>query len=83
VFGPTHSGNGYATEASRALLDLAFGPLDWHRVVARIEARNTASAAVLERLGMRREAYLRENEWFKGGWSNEADYAVLASEWLN
>ena len=80
-FHPSYRGNGYATEAARALLDLAFGPLGWHRVIARIDARNTASAAVLERLGMRREAYLRENEWFKGEWGDEIDYAVLASEW--
>ena len=81
VFNPDHQGHGYATEAARALLDLAFDGLGLHRVVARIDARNDASAAVLRRLGLRQEAYLRENEWFKGEWTDEIDFAILESEW--
>ena len=46
-----------------------------------IDARNTASAAVLERLGMRREAHFVQNEWVKGEWTDEAVYAVLVHEW--
>jgi RimJ/RimL family protein N-acetyltransferase len=81
VLDPAHQGRGYATEAVAALLPLAFDDLGLHRVVARIDARNTASAGVARRLGMRREAHLVENEWFKGGWSDELDFALLASEW--
>ncbi len=40
-----------------------------------------ASARVLEKLGMRREAHLVENEWVKGEWQSELVYALLASEW--
>jgi RimJ/RimL family protein N-acetyltransferase len=78
---PAHQGKGYATEAARALLDFAFGGLGLHRVVGRLEARNTASARVLEKLGMRREAHLVENEWVKGEWQSELVYAILAREW--
>jgi RimJ/RimL family protein N-acetyltransferase len=78
---PDHQGRGYATEASRAVLDLAFGPFALHRVVGRMEARNAASARVLQRLGMRREAQLRENELVKGEWQSELVYAMLADEW--
>lgn len=74
-------GRGYAVEASRAILELAFGRLDLHRVFARLEPRNAASAAVLERLGMRREALLVENEWIKGEWQSESIYAILEREW--
>jgi RimJ/RimL family protein N-acetyltransferase len=81
VVNPEYAGRGYATEAAGALLDLAFGDLALHRVVARVDARNTASAAVVRRLGMRQEAHLRENEWFKGEWTDELDFAVLAAEW--
>jgi RimJ/RimL family protein N-acetyltransferase len=49
--------------------------------VARIDAENTASARLAERLGMRLEAHLVENEWYKGRWSDELDYAILAREW--
>ena len=38
-------------------------------------------AQVMERLGMRREAHLVQNEWVKGEWCDELDYALLADEW--
>ena len=79
---PDHAGNGYATEGCRPLLDLAFGEFGLHRVVGRIDARNAASARVLEHLGMRREAHLVENEFVKGEWQSEVVYAILAREWL-
>ena len=58
-----------------------FDGLGLHRVVARVDARNGPSLRLCERLGMRREAVLRENEWFKGEWSDEVDYALLEQEW--
>jgi RimJ/RimL family protein N-acetyltransferase len=81
IFAPGHGGQGYATEAVRALLDLAFGPLGARRVTARVDARNVRSRALLERLGVRQEAYLVENEWFKGELTSEVDYGLLAREW--
>ena len=54
-----------------------------HRVVGRLEPRNTGSARVLEKLGMRREAHLVENEWVKGEWQSELVYAILAREWID
>ena len=81
VVHPAHQGNGYATEAARPLLAFAFETLGLHRVVGRLEPRNAGSARVLEKLGMRREAHLVENEWVKGEWQSELDYALLASEW--
>ena len=76
-----HHGHGYATEAAAAVVGLAFGVLGAHRVCGRLDARNAASARVLERLGMRREAHLVQNEWVKGEWTDEAVYAVLVDEW--
>ncbi len=81
MLSPDFGGRGLASEAVRALLDVAFGVVGLHRVVARIDARNAASARLAERVGMRREAHLVENEWFKGEWTDELDYAVLAREW--
>ena len=81
IFNPAHAGHGYATEATRALVGLGFAQLGLHRIVARLDARNAASAAVARRLGMRQEAHLRESEWFKGEWTDELIFAVLASEW--
>lgn len=81
VVNPAHAGHGYATEAARAMLAMAFERLGLRRMVARVDARNPASAAVLRRIGMRQEAVLVENEWFKGAWSTEIDFAVLDREW--
>jgi len=81
VFHPDHHGRGYATEASRQLLRIAFEDVGLHRVVGRLEARNAPSARVLEKLGMRREAHLVENEWVKGEWQSEIVLAILDREW--
>jgi RimJ/RimL family protein N-acetyltransferase len=81
IFHPAHHGHGYATEASRAMLRIGFEELGLHRIVGRLDARNAGSARVLERLGMRREAHLVENEQVKGDWTDELVYAMLEREW--
>ncbi len=81
VFSPRFSGQGYATEAVHMVLHIGFEDLDLHRIFARVDARNSASARLARRLGMRQEAHLRDNEWFKGGWSDELDFALLEPEW--
>jgi RimJ/RimL family protein N-acetyltransferase len=81
VLHPDHHGKGYATEAATVLLRLGFEELDLHRIVGRCDPRNTASAHLMERLGMVREAHLRENEFIKGEWCDELIFAMLDAEW--
>jgi RimJ/RimL family protein N-acetyltransferase len=81
VLNPTYSGHGYATEAAHRLLHLAFDDLGLHRVTARVDAENQSSARLAVRLGMRQEAHLVQNEWFKGHWSDGLDFAILEDEW--
>jgi RimJ/RimL family protein N-acetyltransferase len=81
VFNPAYHGRGLATEAAGALLRLGFEGLGLHRVVARCDARNTASARVMERVGMRREALHVHYEFVKGEWVDELIYAILRTEW--
>jgi RimJ/RimL family protein N-acetyltransferase len=81
VMHPNHHGRGYATEGSQVILRLGFEALGLHRIIGRCDARNTPSARVMERLGMRREAHLVENEFIKGEWTDELDYAILDREW--
>jgi len=81
VFDPASSGHGYATEATSLVVEVAFSVLGAHRVSARLDGRNGPSARLLERLGMRREARLVENEFVKGEWTDEVVYAVLEGEW--
>jgi RimJ/RimL family protein N-acetyltransferase len=49
---PASRGNGYATEAAGAVIDHALGQLGLTEVFAEVDVGNTASAAVIERLGM-------------------------------
>jgi len=81
VFHPDFQGKGFAFEAGREMLRLGFEELGLHRIIGRCDARNTASARLMERLGMRQEAHFRENERFKGEWGDELIYAMLDREW--
>lgn len=81
VFNPSLGGRGYATEAVTMMLRLGFEELGLHRIIARIDARNEPSARLARRVGMRQEACLVENEFFKGEWTTELDFAILAAEW--
>ena len=81
TFAPAAQGHGFATEAVTALLDYLLLDRGKHRVSADCDARNTASAALLERVGMRREAHHLRSAWWKGEWTDEYVYAVLADEW--
>ncbi|WP_200954461.1 MULTISPECIES: GNAT family N-acetyltransferase [unclassified Nocardioides] len=82
VFAPEHARRGFATEAARALIDLAFGHYPLHRVMAQLDPRNTASAALCERLGMLHEAHTREDFADRDGtWGDTAVYGLLRREW--
>lgn len=81
VFHPAYHGRGLAREAAREMLRLGFDGMGFHRIIGRCDDRNGASARLMERLGMRREAHFHENEIFKGEWGGEYVYAMLAAEW--
>ena len=69
AFAPAAWGQGYATEAARAWLDLAFTELGLEEVIAVIRPENAASHRVAERLGMepagRRHAYGAEHDVYR------------------
>ncbi len=76
-----HHGRGYATDAVRALLEIAFGSLALHRVTLSVDPRNVRSIALAERTGFRREAHHRESLWTGGEWLDDVIYAMLRREW--
>lgn len=57
-------GRGYAAEACAAVLERAFLE-GTHRVYAECDPQNIRSWRLLERLGFRREAHLRQNVYFR------------------
>lgn len=80
VFGPSAGGKGLATEAATAVLEVALAHPGLHRVEAQMDARNTPSARLCERLGMTREAHLRSNWWSKGEWTDTVVYGIVEGE---
>jgi ribosomal-protein-alanine N-acetyltransferase len=78
---PSYWGQGYATEAALTLLGFGFERLELHRIWADCLADNVASSRVLEKLGMRLEGRLRDNEYFKYRWWDTLIYAILEHEW--
>ncbi len=72
-------GNGYATEAARALTELAFRSLAAERVEIRVDDLNERSYAIPERLGFEWEATLKAHERATNGeLSNTRVYALLS-----
>jgi RimJ/RimL family protein N-acetyltransferase len=81
VFAADARGRGYATEAVQALLDdVVFAIPEVHRVIAEMDARNTASAALAERLCMRREAHFVADWRCEGQWTDTVVYALLRQD---
>jgi [ribosomal protein S5]-alanine N-acetyltransferase len=87
IFHPDHHRRGYATEACRAVLEHAFQRLGAHRVIAGCCPQNLASWRLMERLGMRREAFSPKAVTLTAAadgtpiWWDQYLYAVLAEEW--
>ena len=74
-------GQGYATEAVRAVIGYGFSDLGLHRIYGMHFSRNPASGRVMEKCGMVHEAHLREHVR-KWGVFEDADIrAVLRDEW--
>jgi len=80
---PAYQGRGYATEAVRGLLDHLFIERKLHRVSAECDARNTASARLLERVGFTQEGLRRSNSWFKGEWTDDLLFGLLRRDYLS
>lgn len=80
ILDPAASGHGFATEAAIAVLNVAFDHYGLHRVFAQMDARNTASAKMAARLGMRQEAHLRQDWWSKGEWTDTLVFGMLHSD---
>jgi hypothetical protein len=71
----------YPVRSERLLLrPLAIGDAD-ALLAYRSREDVCRSVRLARRLGMRQEARLVRNEFFKGEWSTELDFAMLAEEW--
>ena len=81
ILGRAHWGKGLMAEALRSLLGYAFESLELNRIEADIDPRNVASARLLEKLGFKREGYLRERWIVADEVSDSAIYGLIKSDW--
>src|SRR6478752_9652413 len=80
TLGAAYQGLGYGSEAVTGLLDHLFADCDLHKVSAECDARNAASARLLERVGFRREGLRRAHTFIKGEWTDDLEFGVLATD---
>ncbi|MGW5777388.1 GNAT family N-acetyltransferase [Streptomyces sp. NPDC003863] len=78
---PAAVGKGLVTRAARALVDWAISVRGVHRVEWVVSSDNEPSIAVARRLGMTREAVLRESYDYRGKRHDEEIWSVLAPDW--
>lgn len=74
------TGQGLMTEAGRAVLDWAFGPINAHRVRVAAATDNHPSLGVIARLGFRFEGIARQAERVAGRWLDHAVFALLVTD---
>ena len=86
ILNPSYQRQGYASEAAAALVNQALTTGGMHRVIANCNPENTASWSLLEKIGFRREGWLRKNIFFRKDvageplWTDTFVYAILAAE---
>ena len=76
-------GHGYIHEALQALLTYAFEEMKLRRVEADVDPRNVASIKTLERLGFKREGFLRERWHVSGEIQDALFYGLLERDWIS
>ncbi|WP_086826312.1 GNAT family N-acetyltransferase [Allokutzneria sp. NRRL B-24872] len=81
TFARRHQGRGHATEAVSRVVDHLLVSQGLRRVSAECDARNTASARLLERVGFRQEGHRPEFTWLKGEWTDDLLFGLLARDW--
>ncbi|WP_256019661.1 GNAT family N-acetyltransferase [Corynebacterium sp. CCUG 65737] len=80
VLDPDHGGQGFATEAVQAVLNLGLHHYQLHRIIAQMDDRNAGSAALAKRVGMRLEAHHVQDWYSKGQWTNTLVFACLRND---
>lgn len=70
-------GNGYAPEAAKRLLELAFQDLKIERLWAKFSSKNPASGRVMEKIGMEKEGILRHTKNLCGDFVDQVIYSRI------
>lgn len=74
-------GGGYGTEATRLMLEHAFGLLELHRVALSVFEFNERAIRSYAACGFVAEGRAREAIWRDGRWWDEVSMSMIASDW--
>ncbi len=81
VISPEYQGKGYASEATREIIEFGFNQLSFNRIEAKYIVGNGASRAVMEKCGLKYEGTARSAMLIKGSYRDIATCALLKSEY--
>jgi len=79
LFNP-HWGRGYAEEALKAIVDIAFKDHKLHRIVAGIEPQNKRSHKLVKKLKFRKEGTSKKVVFLRGAWQDLVQYALTTED---
>lgn len=74
-------GRGVMTEACKAIINLAFGELQLHRIEADTDVENAGSIALLQKLGFQNEGLFRQRWRVYDEWQDSLMLGLLAPDW--
>lgn len=77
---PVHWNRGLMSEVLQSIIDFGFRSMKLHSIEANVNPANAASIRLLEKLGFVREAYFRENYYFRGRFLDSAIYSLLTNQ---
>ena len=76
-------GKGIATEAGKLLIKYGFSELNLYKTTTTVYSPNIGSWKVCEKLGMEREATLKNNGFIDGEYVNDYCYCIFQNDWIN
>lgn len=80
MLAPDRWGQGFAAEAVEAVISYGFSVLGLNRIEALTFAENSASRALLRKLGFAEEGIMRQHAWEKGRYWDDVIHALLADD---
>jgi RimJ/RimL family protein N-acetyltransferase len=78
--GKPYWNKGYCTEAGNAIIDYAFNTMKLHRIHASHFSTNLASGKVMQKIGMKKEGYLRESAKKDNVYKDLVIYGILRND---
>lgn len=77
---PSYQNRGYATEATKAVIDFGFDKIGLHKVQICRRANNVRSGRVIDKCGFHFDGALRDYFYFNGEYVDRLFYSILENE---